>query len=129
MENKSIAAYVLKAAGLFKDYFILFKRQALTSEDVMCELTAENLRDIGITNSQHIERIIVARDRVMGEPETQETSRTANSSDSTGHNHGITENMIVKSVQSKNKRKGETPAGLLARIAHLTLTEKKISSI
>ena len=51
MENKSLAAYILKAASLYKDYFTLFKHQALTSEDILAELTADNLREIGITNS------------------------------------------------------------------------------
>ena len=129
MEAMSVAAYILKAAALYKDYYTLFKRQALTSEDVLAELTAENLREIGITNSSHIERIIVARDRVMGSPEGEGTSRTATTSGSTSNSHQITEKMIVNSVQGKNKRKFETPVELLARIAHLTLTERKINSL
>ena len=58
--------FILKHAGLLNDYFILFMQNELTTEDVLVEITAENLQEIGITNKSHIEKILSSRDRILG---------------------------------------------------------------
>ena len=65
-ESDQLLKIILKHAGLLKDYYVLFMQNELMSEDVLVEITAENLKEIGITNKKHMEKILSTRDYILG---------------------------------------------------------------
>jgi hypothetical protein len=65
-ESDTLLRYILKSAGLLQDYLQLFKQNEIVSEDILAEITAENLTEIGITNKKHAEKILHAREMVLG---------------------------------------------------------------
>lgn len=133
MEPSDLLSLVLDTEELCRDYGKLFIAHELTSAEVLADVTAEQLAQIGITNRRHAEHIIETRNRVFGQqrqkPAQPRTTFSQSPDDESTEDQPITLSLLSRCSPNYQKTLVKASLADLRTLAHLVLSGKGITRI